>query len=118
MKVRILCLLLVWCGLSPLSMGAAPADHASMGQETSQDISRYELTHFIADDRYYEPGDIVPDVYLMPPYVIKAWWLRNLPPPVPGSHWTWMDGTYVMVTDDVGIIIRGISGDIFYSNRH
>ncbi|WP_437178333.1 VasL domain-containing protein [Citrobacter werkmanii] len=82
MKVRILCLLLVWGGLSPMSMGAAPADHASMGQETSQDISRHDLTHFIADYRYYEPGDIVPDVYLTPPYVIKAWWLRNLPPPV------------------------------------
>ncbi|EDW2055595.1 RcnB family protein [Salmonella enterica subsp. enterica] len=51
------------------------------------------------------------------PCIIKAWWLRNLPPPVPGSHWTWMDGTYVMVTDDVGVIIRAISGDIFYSNR-
>ncbi|HDP0318991.1 TPA: hypothetical protein P5S08_004192 [Salmonella enterica subsp. enterica serovar Concord] len=53
-----------------------------MGQETSQDISRHDLTHFIVDYRYYEPGDIVPDVYLTPPYVIKAWWLRNLPPPV------------------------------------
>lgn len=82
-----------------------------------RDIRQYELNHFIADYHYYEPGDIIPDIYLTPLYIIKAWWLRNLPPPVPGSHWTWMDSTYVMVTDDMGVIIRAISGDIFYINR-
>ncbi|EAS1839203.1 hypothetical protein LB105_004833 [Salmonella enterica] len=29
-----------------------------------RDISRYALTHFIADYWYYASGDIVPDIYL------------------------------------------------------
>ncbi|HAT1681626.1 TPA: RcnB family protein [Klebsiella oxytoca] len=117
MKIRILCLLLVCAGMPSGAVGVQGAGGGSQDSASLPDISRFELTHFIADYRYYEPGDIVPDRYLTPSYGITAWWLRNLPPPVPGSHWVWMDGSYVMVTNDVGVIIRAVSGDIFYRNR-
>ncbi len=112
-----LCLLLLSGGLPAISRETGLSDYGTGKSIPDRDIRQYELNHFIADYHYYEPGDIVPNIYLTPPYIIKAWWLRNLPSPVPGSHWTWMDGTYVMVTDDEGVIIRAISGDIFYSNR-
>ncbi|EED4923243.1 TPA: RcnB family protein [Salmonella enterica] len=118
MKKIMLCLFLLSVGgLPALSRGAERSGDVTREDVQNRDIRQYELNHFIADYHYYEPGDIVPDIYLTTPYIIKAWGLRNLPPPVSGSHWTWMDGTYVMVTDDVGVIIRAISGDIFYSNR-
>ncbi|EAQ6365122.1 RcnB family protein [Salmonella enterica subsp. enterica serovar Muenchen] len=117
MKKVMLCLLLLSGGLPAISRETGLPDYGTGKSIPDRDIRQYELNHFIADYHYYEPGDIVPNIYLTPPYIIKAWWLRNLPSPVPGSHWTWMDGTYVMVTDDEGVIIRAISGDIFYSNR-
>ncbi|EBH8655945.1 hypothetical protein HHY55_004673 [Salmonella enterica] len=117
MKKIMLCLLLLSVGGLPvLSRGAERSGDVIPEDVHNRDIRQYELNYFIADYHYYEPG-ILSRIFLTTPCIIKAWWLRNLPPSVSGSHWTWMDGTYVMVTDDVGVIIRAISGDIFYSNR-
>ncbi len=40
--------------------------------------------------------------------------LRNLPAPDAGSHWTYMGGNYVLITDADGKILKAYNGDIFY----
>jgi Ni/Co efflux regulator RcnB len=76
--------------------------------------SSYELKEFTADFRAFKPGDIVPELYRSKPYEIEQWSQRNLPAPEPDSHWTYMGGNYVLITNAEGKILRAMSGDIFY----
>ena len=77
-------------------------------------IDSYAVQEFHSDSRKFTIGDIVPDMYRTEEYNIKQWQLRNLPAPEAGSHWTYMGGYYVLITDAEGKILKAMNGDIFY----
>lgn len=78
------------------------------------DASSMELKEFNADFHTFKPGDVVPDLYRSKPYAINQWSQRHLPSPDADSHWTYMGGNYVLITNAAGKILRAMSGDIFY----
>lgn len=88
---------------------AAPQTAAATGGTQS-----YEVKDFVADFTKFTIGDTVPEMYRSEEYNIKQWNLRNLPAPDPGSHWTYMGGNYVLITDADGKILKAYNGDIFY----
>ena len=90
------------------AVSAAPATEAATG------IQKYEVKTFIADFTHFTLGDAVPAMYRSDEYNIKQWRLRNLPAPDAGSHWTYMGGNYVLITDAEGKILKAYNGDIFY----
>ena len=53
-------------------------------------------------------------MYRTDEYNIKQWQLRNLPAPAAGTHWTYMGGAYVLISDTDGKIIKAYDGEIFY----
>ncbi|AHB69778.1 nickel/cobalt efflux protein RcnB [Cronobacter malonaticus] len=77
-------------------------------------IDSYEVKEFHSDSKKYTIGDIVPDLYRTEQYNIKQWQIRNLPAPEAGTHWTYMGGYYVLITDADGKVVRAMNGDIFY----
>ncbi len=77
-------------------------------------IEKYEIQEFVADFTKFKPGDTVPPMYLTEEYNIKQWQARNLPAPDAGSHWTYMGGNYVLITDTEGKILKIYDGEIFY----
>lgn len=81
---------------------------------TPKGLDAYEVKEFHSDSRKFVIGDIVPDMYRTEEYNIKKWQLRNLPAPEAGSHWTYMGGNYVLITDAEGKILKAMNGDIFY----
>lgn len=87
---------------------AAPATVSTSG------IQKYQLTEFMADFTHFTIGDTVPELYRTEEYNIKGWQKRNLPAPDAGSHWTYMGGNYVLITDTDGKIIKAYDGEIFY----
>ncbi len=89
---------------APAQAGAAPASG----------IEQYAMKEFTADFTQFHIGDTVPAMYLTPEYNIKQWQLRNLPAPDAGSHWTYMGGNYVLITDTEGKILKVYDGEIFY----
>ncbi|TKI06958.1 RcnB family protein [Martelella alba] len=99
----------------------ADAQAPSTGAQTPSDAQApagphsYELKSFYLDSKQYKIGDIVPDIYRSKPYEIVQWQLRHLPAPDAGSHWTYIAGNYVMITDDIGKILQVQSGDIFFA---
>ncbi|SUW64083.1 Nickel/cobalt homeostasis protein RcnB precursor [Buttiauxella agrestis] len=78
--------------------------------------SSFEIQEFHADYKPFKIGDIVPDLYRTKPYQIDAWQIRHLPAPEAGSHWTYMGGNYVLITDAEGKILRAMKGEIFYGH--
>jgi len=74
----------------------------------------FEVKEFVADFTKFNIGDTVPEMYRSDDYNIKQWKLRNLPAPDAGSHWTYMGGNYVLITDADGKILKAYNGDIFY----
>lgn len=74
----------------------------------------YEVKEFFADFKHFTIGDVVPDIYRSKTYEIDQWQIRHLPAPQPGSHWTYMGGDYVLISDAEGKILRAEAGDIFY----
>lgn len=52
-------------------------------------------------------------MYRTDEYNIKQWQLRNLPAPDAGTHWTYMGGAYVLISDTDGKIIKAYDGEIF-----
>lgn len=74
----------------------------------------YEVKSFFADFQHFTYGSVVPDRYRSKKYIVADWKTRNLPAPQAGSHWTYMGGNYVLISDDTGQIIRAESGEIFY----
>lgn len=96
-----------------LVTSAAWAAPATAGSTNTSGISKYELSSFIADFKHYKPGDTVPEMYRTDEYNIKQWQLRNLPAPDAGTHWTYMGGAYVLISDTDGKIIKAYDGEIF-----
>lgn len=78
--------------------------------------SSFELQEFSADFRTFKPGNIVPELYRSKQYEISQWNQRHLPAPDADSHWTYMGGNYVLITNAEGKILRVMSGDIFYQH--
>ncbi|WP_312950704.1 RcnB family protein [Superficieibacter sp.] len=74
----------------------------------------YELKEFFADFTHFAIGDTVPEMYRTEEYNIKQWKQRNLPAPDAGTHWTYMGGNYVLITDAEGKILKVYDGEIFY----
>ncbi|MCA1923170.1 RcnB family protein [Buttiauxella noackiae] len=105
-------------GSLPLAMTAQAADApvAAPAPAAPQPTSSFEIQEFHADYKPFKIGDIVPDLYRTKPYQIDAWQIRHLPAPVAGSHWTYMGGNYVLITDAEGKILRAMKGEIFYGH--
>ncbi len=99
-----------------LVTSAAWAAPATAGSTNTSGISKYELSSFIADFKHFKPGDTVPEMYRTDEYNIKQWQLRNLPAPDAGTHWTYMGGAYVLISDTDGKIIKAYDGEIFLSS--
>ncbi|WP_241898854.1 MULTISPECIES: RcnB family protein [unclassified Erwinia] len=76
--------------------------------------NNFEVKTFFADYKKFTIGDIVPDLYRSKPYYIKDYKVRHLPAPQSDSHWTYMGGNYVLISDAEGKILRAKAGDIFY----
>jgi len=74
----------------------------------------YEVTEFFSDAQRYTIGSQVPEKYRAKAYEITEWQKRHLPAPDAGSHWTYMGGNYVLISDVDGKIIKAKSGDIFF----
>ncbi|HEY1845235.1 MAG TPA: RcnB family protein [Buttiauxella sp.] len=89
-----------------------PAPAAPQGNADNS----YELKEFYADYKHFAIGDIAPELYRTKQYQIDAWQIRHLPAPEAGSHWTYMGGNYVLITDAEGKIVRAMKGDIFYAH--
>ncbi len=77
-------------------------------------VHSYEIQSFYLDSKQYKIGDTVPDLYRTKPYEIVQWNIRHLPAPDEGSHWTYMGGNYVLITNDEGKILKAETGDIFF----
>lgn len=92
--------------------GSTPAPDANAGSPQAQ--SNYDLNRIIIDYKDYKIGDSVPQQYLDKSYNIVEWQKRNLPAPETGSHWTYIGGNYLLITNDVGKILKAESGDIYY----
>ncbi len=98
------------------SVQAADAPAAAPAPAPATPASSFEIQEFHADYKPFKIGDIVPDLYRTKPYQIDAWKIRHLPAPEAGSHWTYMGGNYVLITDAEGKILRAMRGEIFYGN--
>lgn len=98
------------------SQSPAEAPAASAPATAPSDTSKDPLDRdtVFGDFHHYAIGDVVPPLYRSATYNIAKWQLRKLPAPVAGSHWTYMGGDYVLITDAEGKILRIISGDIIY----
>ncbi|WP_428944686.1 RcnB family protein [Pantoea sp. FN060301] len=80
----------------------------------AQPKGKYDKSSFFADFKQFHIGDIAPESYRQPHYKIGEWQKRHLTPPEEGSHWTYMGGDYVLITDAEGKILKVLSGDIIY----
>lgn len=107
-KMILLGTLLVTASAAWASTAATPTQTSASG------ISQYELKDFTADFVHFKIGDTVPALYRTEQYDIKQWQLRNLPAPQAGDHWTYMGGSYVLITNDNGKILKAYDGEIFY----
>ncbi|XBS69324.1 RcnB family protein [Acerihabitans sp. KWT182] len=94
---------------------AASTDNsATTPSQNPPAVHSYEIQSFYLDSKQYKIGDIVPDLYRTKPYEIVQWNIRNLPAPDEGTHWTYMGGNYVLITNDDGKIMKAETGDIFF----
>ncbi|WP_437887529.1 RcnB family protein [Phytobacter sp. V91] len=95
-------------------LAAASSAFAATQSAGSSGISSYEIQAFVADFTKFNIGDTVPEMYRTEEYNIKQWQLRNLPAPDGDTHWTYMGGCYVLITNTDGKIVKAYDGDIFY----
>jgi len=86
----------------------------SLTHTASAATSSHEINSFFDDSTEYKLGDTVPGLYRTKPYEIVDWQQRHLPPPLAGSHWTYIGGNYAMITDTDGKILKAESGDIYF----
>ncbi|MFD1804265.1 RcnB family protein [Mixta tenebrionis] len=82
--------------------------------EPPAESKNYDVNEFFSDAQRYSVGDLVPEKYRSKPYEIVEWQKRHLPAPEIGSHWTYMGGNYVLITDGEGKIMQIKSGEIFF----
>lgn len=94
----------------PATPGAATAPNAAQQQPKEP----YEVTEFFSDAQRYTVGSQVPEKYRAKNYEITEWQKRHLPAPDADSHWTYMGGNYVLISNADGTIIKVKSGDIFF----
>ncbi|GAA0496760.1 hypothetical protein GCM10009414_02540 [Tatumella terrea] len=92
----------------------APAASAPATAPSGTSKDPLDRDTVFGDFHHYAIGDVVPPLYRSATYNIAKWQLRKLPAPVAGSHWTYMGGDYILITDAEGKILRIISGDIIY----
>jgi Ni/Co efflux regulator RcnB len=97
---------------SPQGADTQPAPTAA--PEAAQPKEPYEVTEFFSDAQRYTIGSQVPEKYRAKAYEITEWQKRHLPAPDAGSHWTYMGGNYVLISNADGKIIKAKSGDIFF----
>lgn len=101
----------------PDAQPQTPADATSQPASAQSDAPpNYELDTVVIDYKEHKIGDTVPAEYLTKTYTITEWKKRNLPAPVENSHWTYVSGNYLLITNDTGKILKAESGDIFF--RH
>ncbi len=112
-KVVLLSALLI--GL-PVAFSAQAYSEPAPAIPQSNASTSYELKEFYADYKHFAIGDTAPALYRSKEYQIDAWQLRHLPAPEAGSHWTYMGGNYVLITDAEGKILRAMKGEIFYAH--
>lgn len=109
-------------GVSAAALPAVAAPAQTASEKTTPTVTKpekkfddpYELSRFMGDFKQYHAGDIVPELYRSNEYNIGKWQQRNLPAPGDGNHWTYFGGTYVLITDAKGKILRMFEGDIIY----
>ncbi|MFG1173596.1 RcnB family protein [Erwiniaceae bacterium CAU 1747] len=101
----------------------APAETATAEQPSDPTIQAladsadpYSVKSFFADFTHFAIGDTVPDLYRTKKYEVTQWAVRHLPAPVAESHWSYMGGNYVMITNADGKILKAESGDIYYKH--
>ncbi|MEQ4530245.1 MAG: RcnB family protein [Mixta sp.] len=98
----------------PQSAQDQPAPTAAAPDAAPQPKEPYEVTEFFSDAQRYTIGSQVPEKYRAKAYEITEWQKRHLPAPDAGSHWTYMGGNYVLISNADGKIIKAKSGDIFF----
>ena len=74
----------------------------------------HEIQSFFSDSIQYSIGSKVPALYRTKPYEIVGWQERHLPAPDAGSHWTYIGGSYALITDTDGKILKAENGDIYF----
>lgn len=74
----------------------------------------FDVTSFKSDFKTYKVGDVAPDLFFTHDYIIRGWKVRHLPRPGKGFHWSWMNGTYVLLRESDHVITMAKSADIFY----
>lgn len=97
-------------------LGVLLASTSTVWAASTSGVQKYELDGFTADFTQFRVGDTVPPLYLTPEYTIKQWQQRNLPAPDAGTHYTYMGGSYVLITDTEGKIVKIYEGEIFYQH--
>ncbi|PWW12591.1 RcnB family protein [Mangrovibacter plantisponsor] len=111
----LLSVLLLSASVLPFASAHADDETAAPAAQTSgQDP--YAVTSFTADFKRFTIGDIVPELYRSKTYEIDQWQLRHLPAPEADSHWTYMGGDYVLITNAEGKVLRAEEGNIFYEH--
>ncbi|TPG58410.1 RcnB family protein [Ewingella americana] len=93
---------LVFSSVLPLAGTAAAATNS------------HEIKSFYDASKLYTLGSVVPDLYRTKLYEITEWQKRNLPAPSADSHWTYIGGSYALITNTDGKILKAESGDIFF----
>lgn len=89
-------------------------EQGAAAESQSNPADPYEVKTFFADFKRFTLGDVVPDLYRSKKYIVSDWKTRHLPAPEASSHWTYMGGNYVLITDAEGKILSAKSGEIFY----
>lgn len=96
------------------SLSQSPAEQAPQAQSNPADP--YDVQTFFADFKRFTIGDVVPDLYRTNKYEVTQWNVRHLAAPEAESHWTYMGGNYVMITNADGKILQAKSGEIYYKH--
>ncbi|HEY0294833.1 MAG TPA: RcnB family protein [Bordetella sp.] len=58
------------------------------------------------DNRRWSQGQYLPRAYWDRRYYVPDWQVRHLPPPMVGYQWVYIDGQYVLMQIDTGLIVR------------
>lgn len=93
-----------------------PSSAADTVEALAASADPYDVKSFFADFTHFSIGDTAPELYRSKQYEVSQWSVRHLPAPVADSHWTYMGGNYVMITNADGKILKAESGDIYYKH--
>lgn len=103
--------------------GSQAAENTVPDQSAAQTVQAlaasadpYDVKSFFADFTHFSIGDTAPELYRSKQYEVTQWTVRHLPAPAADSHWTYMGGNYVMITNADGKILKAESGEIYYKH--